>query len=160
MNVKVPTIMSVEEVPPGALFYHLDAGPNVLCISGRFASEQGDDDPTLVIPLRYDSSPESVGVGIYANQFSGFALIVDDGLARLDPASTAREGMGSGIFASDGGLYFPVTRGRGFRMGFLNLETGEIRQHIPDLTGFEHWEIVDSNDPEKLIWSSKGQPDD
>ena len=159
MNVEVPKIVRVEDLPPGTLFYHLNAGQGVLCISGDSTQERGADQ-RQVIPLQYDASPGSVGVGIYQSHFPGWALILEDAVARVDETSAATDGVDARIFVSDAGLYCPVLGGRGFRAGFIDLASGKISPHVSNLIGFTRWEIVRAGDPDSVIWSSEGQAND
>ena len=160
MDVSIPRIVSIDEVPRGSLFFHLSAGTNVLCIAGGVDAELSGGDDLIVVPLRYDGHPDSLGYAINARNFGGKALIVENPLARVVPSSSQRYNDGSVVFAGGDDLYLPVMRGQGFIAGYISLSTGQIVSYVPDAVGFSQWEIVDSEDTDRVIWSSGGASND
>jgi len=158
MEVRAPNIKATSELVPGELFYHLGAGGSVLCIAGRWAGAEGAAE-LRIVPLVYPQSPQSVGVPIYETHFSGKALVLDNVTAEVLPKTYAPY-SGAAIYGSSGSLFLPLTNGRSFSAGLLNLQTGEIVDHLVEASGFSHWRIVNVDDSDDVIWDAGASEDE
>ena len=150
MKVVVPNITRTSQVPPGALFYHLDAG-GALCMAASVSPDADESDEALI---HYPSDPQSLGVPIYERNFRSAVVVLEGYAAQADLSTPVH--AGEGVVLADGkSLYLPLHNGRRFRTGFLDLATGLIQSNVASSSiGFGGWSIVDIEDREKVLWES------
>lgn len=154
VKIRSPKLKLTSELSPGELFYHREAGAGVLCLAAS-AGKAEDGHDLRIVPLHYPQAPDSIGVPIYERTFSGTALLVDYGVAEVDPLSLATHGPQA--ILSDGiTLFLPLNNSRGFRNGLLDIEKGIIVDYSANLSAFARWKIVDAEDRDIIIWSSGG----
>lgn len=152
MLTKSPTILHIEDVPVGSLFYYPALGKGLLCIAAKYDGQ--NERATVVVPLSGEMPNVNSLQIIRMESLSGRAVIVEDVRAEVD-LSTATDFGETVAFVGRGGTYISVRAQHPMMRQCLRLEDGVLCSSAPaDAIGFGRWKIVAEDDPQVELWAS------